>query len=585
VKEAAEPFALATLGGTFDLTEVWSGASSYLFVIHYAGDPQSAATWASDPDPLLRGAPEDLHVVFGSFGRSFAQEVQGQQERFAEALQRLEPNVAASWEGRLHFVTERANAWPGSVGELLRTEPRTLLGVDRFGRWREVGLMLDWLAYLQERPASEHYPLEYLVYEAQGFDYEARLQARLQGLREAGATEVTLFDGDRHAGGWGAGHSSLWEVDLPAPEAFADVDSLGLYLYEACPGHRQGVQHGCNEWDYIQHLFLCDTRQSPEQPTPEGPCQPAVAAVPEVMGSCKDAGTPCRAHGDCADPEDRCLGHEPEQPATPAETRQCGCVAPWGAARDGTHTCAADGASFSDCQCPCDTELARWVTAYAREGEWFSDLSPLLPLLQAGGTRTLRFVGANGYDLWGSLLLWDSGEELRPMAAQPLWGRPSGTRFDEHYNDGKHAPVQWTLPEGAERASVVATISGHGSGSTEENCAEFCDHTHEFVVNGRRYRRSHPEASTWFGCRERVPDGVVPNQFGTWVFGRGGWCPGWHIEPWTADVSEALNRDGNEIEYRGLYLGRDYRANYTGQGDYLPEIKLSSWLVFYGPKG
>ena len=48
---------------------------------------------------------------------------------------------------------------------------------------------------------------------------------------------------------------------------------------------------------------------------------------------------------------------------------------------------------------------------------------------------------------------------------------------------------------------------------------------------------------------------------------------------------EGLYELESEIEYRGLYLGRDYRANYTGQGDYLPEIKLSSWLVFYGPKG
>ena len=584
VRETAEPFVLPTLDGSFDLQERWSGASAYIFVVLYPGDPQSATTWASPPEPLLRGAPEDLHVVFGSYGRGFAQEVQAQRDRFDAALAGMDPELQRSWEGRLHFVTERVNAWPGSIGEFISAQPRTFFAVDRLQRWREVGLMLDWLAYLQDRPASEFYPLESLVYEAQGFDYEAALHARLQALAGVPNTRVVLFDGERHPGGWGAGHSSHWEIDLPDAASLQAYDSLGLYLYQACPGHLQGVENGCNEWDYIQHLFLCDAPVDPAAVPPDGPCAPAVAAVPEVVGSCKDAGVDCRAHEDCPDPEDRCLGYEPEQPARPAETRACSCAAPWGVQRDGQHTCGGDGLEFSACECPCDTELARWVTPYAREGEWLSDLSPLLPLLQAGGHRRLRFVGANGYDLWGTLLFWDSGAADRPIAAQPLWGRATGTRFDEHYNDGRHAHVAFTLPEGATRAAVVATISGHGSGSTEENCAEFCDHTHEFRVNERRYLRSHPEASTWFGCRDLIPAGVVPNQFGTWVFGRGGWCPGWHIEPWSVDVTRALLPEGNSLQYRGLYLGRDYRANYTGQGDYLPEIKLSSWLVSYGPR-
>lgn len=28
------------------------------------------------------------------------------------------------------------------------------------------------------------------------------------------------------------------------------------------------------------------------------------------------------------------------------------------------------------------------------------------------------------------------------------------------------------------------------------------------------------------GCAETVADGTTPNQYGTWIYGRAGWCPG-----------------------------------------------------------
>lgn len=74
---------------------------------------------------------------------------------------------------------------------------------------------------------------------------------------------------------------------------------------------------------------------------------------------------------------------------------------------------------------------------------------------------------------------------------------------------------------------------------------------HEFIVNnGSTWVHELANAGTEYGCQELVPSGVTPNQvqcalliykvqkgtsphpavrivqFGTWIFGRAGWCPG-----------------------------------------------------------
>ena len=47
------------------------------------------------------------------------------------------------------------------------------------------------------------------------------------------------------------------------------------------------------------------------------------------------------------------------------------------------------------------------------------------------------------------------------------------------------------------------------------NCAEFCDHQHQFQVNdGEVVTKTHPEAGTAMGCAEQVAIGTVPNQSG-----------------------------------------------------------------------
>lgn len=74
----------------------------------------------------------------------------------------------------------------------------------------------------------------------------------------------------------------------------------------------------------------------------------------------------------------------------------------------------------------------------------------------------------------------------------------------------------------------------------------------------------------------QVKEGVIPGQYGTWPFGRGGWCPGAAVDPFVADVSQYLKPPGqvNTITYVGLFEGQSPTVD-TGY------IELRSGIVLY----
>ncbi len=129
------------------------------------------------------------------------------------------------------------------------------------------------------------------------------------------------------------------------------------------------------------------------------------------------------------------------------------------------------------------------------------------------------------------------------------------------------------IPADAKHVELVAVVTGHGAGTGQ--CAEFCNHQHAFKVNGTEFRKEHKEAGTSNKCVDHVDDGMVPNQGGTWWFGRGGWCPGQQVAPWIADVTPNVTPGmPATIEYQGLYQNKQPP---DGAGN----IVLQSYLVFY----
>jgi hypothetical protein len=217
----------------------------------------------------------------------------------------------------------------------------------------------------------------------------------------------------------------------------------------------------------------------------------------------------------------------------------------------------------------CDTDIAHWITTYHREGRWVHDVSGLLPLFEGGGLRRLQFYTTQKYEVTLSLRLSNRGKTARPFQTRYLWGSAA---FGPGYNQN-FVPQEVPVPPDTTKVELMTVITGHG-GVQPENCAEFCKTTHTFTVNGHDHVLQHPEAGTGLQCMLDVTKGTVPNQYGTWWYGRNGWCPGREVAPVLIDVTSDIPAGQPAIVfYEGRFNGQPYHSD----GAY---IRMTSWLVF-----
>jgi hypothetical protein len=216
----------------------------------------------------------------------------------------------------------------------------------------------------------------------------------------------------------------------------------------------------------------------------------------------------------------------------------------------------------------CSTEIGRWITTYHREGRWVHDISGLLPLIASGSTRRFAFYSQQPYHVYLDLRLSHQSKPARPEEVHYLF---SGGTFNATYNDN-YAPVQVAIPADAVKVELATVITGHGMESPG-NCAEFCNTTHHFTVNTTENMLDfNPWISNQQGCMDQVDRGTVPNQYGTWWYGRSGWCPGKEVPLVMTDITAQVTPGQDAtIEYHGYYLGADY----TGSAS----IRMTSWIV------
>ena len=89
--------------------------------------------------------------------------------------------------------------------------------------------------------------------------------------------------------------------------------------------------------------------------------------------------------------------------------------------------------------------------------------------------------------------------------------------------------------------------------------------------------RTFNNAGNQLGCAERVLQGVTPNEHGTWLYGRDGWCDGQEVKPWVVDITNQLSTKSlNTITYHGYYNHSD--PNPTVKPGY---IIMYSFLSLY----
>lgn len=531
-RTTAGPFTLPTLKGELVFDEsTWTGRDSYIFTFTQTGFEYTEALWQSQVFSWLNGSPPNVHYVFLAYaepqtGQDNAQEkVAAMKARVDEAVDKLGlaygKAVECHWRRRTHFVTTQAWGLGNWISQRMSERAEAGIAIDRFQQQRSLGLL---------QPVGGTPSLSHLSYEAQYYNFEFE---REQGLVKEGVTEVLLYENVSTGGG-------SVTVELPSAAEMAGFDTLEFDLQVECPGNDES---GCPEWDYKANLRVAEEAALPGNPNAETPCEPG--------------------------------GED-----TPVEELPCDCVDPLGQVRQSKQLCNAEGTGFSACECNGGVEIARWITTYAREGRWVSDSTPLLPLLDAGGEVRFLYNGGNTYITRLSLRLYDGGKPDRPATVTPLF---TGKTFNEAYNEG-YEPLEVQIPAGTARAELFAWITGHGFGVDVANCAEFCNHTHHFTVGGHETVHAHPEAGTFSGCAAQVPDGTVPNQFGTWTLGRGGWCPGMDVKPFRADVSEHVTPGAPvTVDYEGRLEGEPYvpEPYQSPNGGFQGSIWMNSWLVTF----
>ena len=230
------------------------------------------------------------------------------------------------------------------------------------------------------------------------------------------------------------------------------------------------------------------------------------------------------------------------------------------------------------------TELWRGITAFKRRtGQWITDVTPLFGLLTSSNCSFTMQVGGETW-VTGHLRLRFSqggsdGPTTLPFAFYHCdWENPSTSFKGPDYNANRTLLV--SAPEGAVRAQVVAIISGHG------NC-EFQPTSHHFVVNGQDFNTSaiaHDMfilAGSSLGCTMQVPQGSVPNEHGTWYYGRNGWCDGMDVKPLVWDVSEAALGAGPTFNLTYFALSYNVGGSNPSQKGCGGGIIMQAAVAFY----
>ena len=232
-----------------------------------------------------------------------------------------------------------------------------------------------------------------------------------------------------------------------------------------------------------------------------------------------------------------------------------------------------DPATDADESGQCE-EMARIITGYWRGGRWVMDARHQLPALVDGGAHTFRFNGGGMANLVSvQLRLFHEDAVPVPFGSVQLWWDSSGF-WDAGY-DARSASHSFSVPADATKVELVTIATGHGSDG--KGCGEFCAGEQTFAVNQQSgYDVTFPEAGSSDGCADQVGTaGALPNQAGTWTYGRNGWCPGMGVAPVIWDVTaSALAGAENVVDYQALLNG----APYVTDGD--GNLDVGVWVVW-----
>ncbi len=554
--------------GDWSLQDHWTGRDNYVFLFEAAGFTYADQLWKSSVKTWLKGTPGNVHFFFATLldktGSNSAQvRVDAIHTAVDKALQTLDERSKCLWQRRIHYGSVSANEMGGTLLDALKASGgQAAMGIDQLQNWRQVGLL---------QTVGGAPELKMLGYQVRGWNFEAAREAQLAAQK---AVIIPLHS-------WLNGSHFTADFELPAGVDISQYDTLQFDVAGWCKDHKD---ENCSEWDSTAFARLCEMPLGPNADAATK-CQQQVGEVvevKEVLGLCGDTTATCKLDAECAD-GGACKGFVAAVAPVKgiaADTKVCQCSDVDGKPVDHKRTCKGDGSGYGDCECPCPVELGRWITPYHREGRWVSDATPALTWLGKPGKHRISFDASNLPMVDFFVRLSNQGSGLRPVQSVELF---HGGGFNQDYNK-KYKPLTVNVPADVKKVELYAIISGHGWGAEAANCAEFCNHTHHFGINGTDFVKEHPLAGTAWGCADQIELGALPDQFGTWQLGRGGWCPGMDVKPMRVDVTAAVQPGkDNTLTYKALFNGAEYQPASSGQqtNGFGAVIEMSSWLVFY----
>jgi hypothetical protein len=207
------------------------------------------------------------------------------------------------------------------------------------------------------------------------------------------------------------------------------------------------------------------------------------------------------------------------------------------------------------------TELGRFVTPFGinpslpaqyasyenQPPVWNIDVTELRPLLS--GQVTLRaFIdtwspqgdptdNGAGWLITVNFLMTGGTPAKIPVAVLPIWTwtttghEPTSIPFGDPTQPipSSVPPQTLQLPAGATSFGIRTNITGHGQANLD-NCAEFCSQDHTWTVG----TTANTQAIWRTDCMS------FPS-LGSYMYSRGGWCPGADVVPWDIDVSKEVD--------------------------------------------
>lgn len=202
-------------------------------------------------------------------------------------------------------------------------------------------------------------------------------------------------------------------------------------------------------------------------------------------------------------------------------------------------------------------EIGRYITPYGigldldDDGwTWVFDVTDYMPLLR----DSVELQCGNWQELLDMKFAFIHGEPARDIHhLENVW---SGSFACNNWED--NIPEQTlSVADDVEGVRFKARTSGHGN----PGCAEFCFNTHGVNLNGATNWE-------WEIMQECADNGLYP-QGGTWVYDRGGWCPGADVPTRDVELTPFLNGDNT--------FTLDYEANTLTQGNYVFEGQLVTY--------